>query len=47
MTEVNSATTNGQREWIEPEVSELAVPETAGFPGVGGDGGVHADCTRS
>jgi hypothetical protein len=46
MTEVKPNTI-GQREWIEPEISELAVPETAGFPGIGGDGGAFFDCTRS
>ncbi|MDP3401767.1 MAG: hypothetical protein Q8R97_11660 [Brevundimonas sp.] len=47
MTEVKS-TTNSQRQWIEPEISELAVPETAGINGIGGDGNpVWPDCTRS
>ncbi|WP_370238680.1 hypothetical protein [Brevundimonas sp.] len=47
MTEVKSSAANGQREWVEPEISELEVTETAGFPGVGGDGGAFPDCTRS
>jgi len=36
-----------RREWVEPDVSELAVSETSGFPGRGGDGGRFVDCTRS
>ncbi len=47
MTEVKSAAAAGQREWVEPKISELAVTETAGFPGVGGDGSIFPDCTRS
>lgn len=48
MTEVKSAAAAGQREWMEPEISELPVTETAGFPGIGGDGNpVWFDCTRS
>lgn len=35
------------REWIEPEVVELNVAETQGFPGRGFDGGVAVDCTLS
>ncbi|WP_169542609.1 hypothetical protein [Sphingomonas baiyangensis] len=34
-------------EWIEPEVVELSVSETQGFPGRGGDGGRFIDCTLS
>lgn len=33
--------------WVHPELVELDIGETAGRPGVGGDGGVHADCSRS
>ena len=36
-----------QREWIEPEVSELKASATALFPNRGGDGGRFVDCTRS
>lgn len=36
-----------RREWIEPDVTELTVSETAGFPRRGGDGGRNPDCTRS
>lgn len=35
------------REWVEPEVVELSVAETAGFPGRGQDGGRFVDCTLS
>jgi hypothetical protein len=36
------------RSWIEPEISVLAIEETAGFPGVGMDGSVVGpDCTQS
>lgn len=38
---------NARRAWVAPEVSELKVSETAGFPGRGGDGGRFLDCTRS
>lgn len=34
-------------EWIEPEVRTLAAEETAGFPGIGSDGGGFFDCTLS
>lgn len=34
-------------EWVEPEVVELNVSETEGFPGRGGDGGRNVDCTLS
>lgn len=36
------------RNWVEPEISVLAIEETAGFPGRGADGGVQGvDCTLS
>lgn len=35
------------RSWVEPEISALAIEETAGFPGRGFDGGPNVDCTRS
>lgn len=34
--------------WVEPEISTLAVEETAAFSGVGADGGTQGpDCTKS
>jgi hypothetical protein len=33
--------------WVEPEVLTLNVLDTAIFPGRGGDGSMHLDCTRS
>lgn len=33
--------------WVEPEISTLAVEETAGLPTVGTDGGAAPDCTKS
>lgn len=33
--------------WVEPEITTLAVEETAGFSGTGSDGGPYPDCTRS
>jgi hypothetical protein len=36
-----------RRDWVEPEVSELPVEDTAGFPARGSDGGRFFDCTRS
>lgn len=33
--------------WAPPTYRELPVSETAGNPGVGGDGGFFSDCTRS
>lgn len=33
--------------WIEPEVADLAVNETAASPGRGFDAGAYPDCTRS
>lgn len=33
--------------WVEPEVADLAVTETAGSPGRGADAGAYPDCTRS
>lgn len=47
MTDPKIAASDARREWVSPEIGELAVQETAGFPGVGGDGGVNADCTLS
>ena len=35
------------RNWVEPEISMLAIEETAGFPGRGADGGRFVDCTLS
>jgi hypothetical protein len=36
------------RSWIEPEISVLAIEETAGVNGVGGDGNpTFPDSTRS
>ena len=35
------------RSWVEPEISVLAIEETAGFPGRGADGGRNVDCTLS
>lgn len=35
------------RSWVEPEISVLAIEETAGFPGRGADGGRFVDCTLS
>ncbi|WP_286691760.1 MULTISPECIES: hypothetical protein [unclassified Brevundimonas] len=47
MTEIKKTAGEARREWVEPEVSELAVEETKGFPGRGGDGGRFVDCTLS
>ncbi|HSX56238.1 MAG TPA: hypothetical protein VLG14_13130 [Sphingomonas sp.] len=34
--------------WVEPEISTLAIEETAGVNGVGSDGNpANVDCTRS
>lgn len=33
--------------WVEPEMIELNVTETANRPRFGRDGGVYADCLRS
>lgn len=33
--------------WIEPALLDLDIAETEGFPGVGADGNIHADCSRS
>ncbi|WP_447727330.1 hypothetical protein [Sphingomonas koreensis] len=33
--------------WVEPEISTLAVEETAGFNGAGADASPYPDCTRS
>lgn len=33
--------------WVEPEISTLAIEETAGLPFPGGDGGGNPDCTNS
>jgi len=47
MTDIKNVSDQARREWIEPVVSELPVEDTAGFPGVGGDGGRNPDCTLS
>lgn len=47
MTDIKNSADQPRREWVEPQVSELAVEETQGFPGRGGDGGRFVDCTRS
>ncbi|WP_423605562.1 hypothetical protein [Sphingomonas sp. MS122] len=33
--------------WVEPEISTLAIEETAAFSGPGPDGGAFPDCTSS
>lgn len=33
--------------WVEPEVADLTVTETAASPGRGFDAGAYPDCTRS
>ena len=38
---------DGRIEWVEPEMTELNVTETAQFPNRGRDGGRYVDCTRS
>ena len=47
MDKMISENVQPQREWVEPEVSELKASATAGFPARGGDGGRFVDCTRS
>lgn len=47
MTDQKTPADPSKREWVELEISELAVEETMGFPGRGGDGGRFVDCTRS
>ncbi|WP_343519279.1 hypothetical protein [Sphingomonas sp.] len=40
--------TSDRLAWVEPEISTLAIEETAAFSGVGPDGGVQGpDCTSS
>lgn len=40
--------TSGKEAWVEPEIQQLNVSETAAQSGVGHDGGSqYADCTRS
>ena len=43
----DNESTMARAEWVEPEVVELNVSETEGFPGRGGDGGRNVDCTLS
>jgi hypothetical protein len=38
---------SGKLEWIEPALLDLDIAETANLPGIGSDGNIHADCTRS
>lgn len=45
--DINPGGENARRAWVQPEVAELKVAETAFFPGRGGDGGRFVDCTRS
>jgi hypothetical protein len=33
--------------WIEPEIESLNLEQTELFPGVGHDGGIFPDCTKS
>jgi hypothetical protein len=35
------------RSWVEPEISVLAIEETAAINGRGADGGRFVDCTLS
>lgn len=35
------------RNWVEPEISVLAIEETAAINGRGADGGRFVDCTLS
>jgi len=36
-----------RKSWIEPEVADLELLETAGAPGRGGEASMFVDCTRS
>lgn len=47
MTDIKTDAIAPLRDWVEPEISELPVEDTAGFPGRGGDGGRFSDCTLS
>lgn len=47
MDDVKAEGASPLRAWVEPDVSELAVMDTAFFPNRGGDGGRFIDCTRS
>lgn len=47
MNNENNSATADRRAWIEPDVSELKVSQTEGFPNRGRDGGRFVDCTRS
>jgi hypothetical protein len=48
MDDVKAEGASPLREWVEPDVSELAVADTALVPARGADGNLRfVDCTRS
>lgn len=47
MANVTDTRNDQLKTWIDPEVSELNLPETAVNPGRGGQPSRYPDCTRS
>lgn len=47
MANMTDTRNDPRKSWIEPQVAELEIPQTAVLPGRGGDGGAFVDCTRS
>ena len=47
MANVIDSRNDPRQSWIEPEVGDLDLPETAGTPGRGADASMFVDCTRS
>ena len=47
-TKLHTAISLGKQAWVEPEIQQLNVSETAAASGTGSDGNMqYADCTRS
>lgn len=47
-TKLNTVISAGKEAWVEPEIQQLNVSETAASSGTGHDGNMqYADCTRS
>lgn len=47
MANMTNTRNDPRKSWIEPEVADLELQETAATPGRGGDGSLFPDCTRS
>ena len=47
MSDAANSNKEAKLAWVEPAVVSLNIEDTHNFPNRGGDGNIHADCTRS